>query len=1122
MLFNIAAVKAVAVDVHYAKLAKKIERDTISRTNGKTTTLTIYNGEKVVEVIRLRDGKRNGIHELFNGDGSLKKQAAYKNGNLHGKTIIYNYRGQIIEEKTYKYNKARGHSLLQGKYEKYYNTRLIFSANYKDSLLHGKTLEYANNNLKSIKHYKRGKLSGNAKRYNYANGLLISDENYKIIKDSISEKSVLHGKCIYYSSNGGINNIGNYKNGNKDGVWKTYYHNTPNIESEINYKDGLKYGAFTKYYSNGNIKNEGFTFEELLSNKRKKTKLDGEQKDYYENGILSKLSHYNMGVKTGIWETYYNNAKLKTIGEYSDNLLIGNSLYYGLDGDTISYVTYKLISQNNKLASVKDGTERRWKNGAKVFEQTYKDGKKHGKGISYYGNGQPSNLMNFNEGYLEGEYVDYYQDGQTKSYRVYRIDTNIRSQIKSKIIGWEYRYDKDGSLNFKNYRGKNESSLYSINFTKGKINKIQYGNGMTLNYFPEGKLMSIIINNRYSQPIFAQYFYRNGQMRIISFQNGDKGVINQIIYTSNGDLMTTTNYTNQNPDSLNPSPSTIANFGEAVGLHYIDNKFYTDTLRNGSYSLFYGSGKPMCNLQLKNELLDGEFVLFDALNGDTLKYANYNKGLQYGAFLEKFAGITTVQKGEFYDNGQKKSTEQYSSKGLATLKETFDEKGKRVEYYTFHTNGKIKNYTNYLSGANVSYDANGNILNETINKGNISVRNRYYALKRQISSSNIYIDNKKDSIWKTYYPTGILKSTIRYHKNQKNGKYIYYNEEGNIKNEGNYKNNIADGAWVKHFEGTTDTTFYKNGRAVVKQNLAQCECVDTTLHKIGFANSLNRLLDYYTLVNNMPSYIQSLDSNAYKSIFYSGLFTGSGSYSLTMLMYKKLSFELPADKQLRLTINPCHTKGYVSKVRASAYIDPRSPHKRMTINPKRIAIEFIKGPMQSDDLRHKFFTASFNMESIRFISDEKPHVYMAKEIDPCFTKAVIKNYLHLQVNDASLTIFKTPYSNYSYIKSKELDNFFGIQINDADIEFNYNKFGENHTLKAKCSNMLAGGNFASGRITLECTKKGVDKFEVKTEDGLLQFSSQDLKVEWLKRGFTHLNFFYSEEINALVIDFYAK
>lgn len=71
-----------------------------------------------------------------------------------------------------------------------------------------------------------------------------------------------------------------------------------------------------------------------------------------------------------------------------------------------------------------------------------------------------------------------------------------------------------------------------------------------------------------------------------------------------------------------------------------------------------------------------------------------------------------------------------------------------------------------------------------------------------VSQCGTYIDSKKEGKWLTYYENGNLKSSITYLKNKQNGYAIIYYEDGTVAEEGIWKEN----RWTGEYK-----YFYPNG-----------------------------------------------------------------------------------------------------------------------------------------------------------------------------------------------------------------------------------------------------------------------------------------------------------------------
>ena len=60
--------------------------------------------------------------------------------------------------------------------------------------------------------------------------------------------------------------------------------------------------------------------------------------------------------------------------------------------------------------------------------------------------------------------------------------------------------------------------------------------------------------------------------------------------------------------------------------------------------------------------------------------------------------------------------------------------------------------------------------------------------------------NKKDGPWVAYYPNGQLRAQGTYKNGELDGPYISYYENGQLEEQGNYKDGKEVGLWVYYFE----------------------------------------------------------------------------------------------------------------------------------------------------------------------------------------------------------------------------------------------------------------------------------------------------------------------------------
>lgn len=98
-----------------------------------------------------------------------------------------------------------------------------------------------------------------------------------------------------------------------------------------------------------------------------------------------------------------------------------------------------------------------------------------------------------------------------------------------------------------------------------------------------------------------------------------------------------------------------------------------------------------------------------------------------------------------------------------------------------------------------------------------------------------YSDSRKNGIWKTYHPNGILKNEITYSNNRPSGNAKIYDDKGTLIEEGVWQNNRWTGHWKSYHEnGQTFMDFnynaggkrqgeqqyyYENGQPMMKGNM---------------------------------------------------------------------------------------------------------------------------------------------------------------------------------------------------------------------------------------------------------------------------------------------------------------
>lgn len=95
--------------------------------------------------------------------------------------------------------------------------------------------------------------------------------------------------------------------------------------------------------------------------------------------------------------------------------------------------------------------------------------------------------------------------------------------------------------------------------------------------------------------------------------------------------------------------------------------------------------------------------------------------------------------------------------------------------------------------------------------GALSVEEGYK--KDNLVEEGEYVDNKREGVWKKYYPSGALRSEITYVQNKPYGDYKTYYGNGQIEESGFWKANKNTGSFKRYYEnGNPSNVFVFNDK----------------------------------------------------------------------------------------------------------------------------------------------------------------------------------------------------------------------------------------------------------------------------------------------------------------------
>jgi antitoxin component YwqK of YwqJK toxin-antitoxin module len=1112
-----------------------ISSDTLKKVEGNKTILqTFYTNGQVKEIIKLKNNKKHGIQKKYNNNGVLQSQIEYKNGLLCGDYITYNSEGIVLEKKSYRCNNTK--SWLQGKYLEYAGKVLITKGAYKDSLKDGKWLQYhSSGQIKSEFTYKNGQAVG--EQIFYANNGNIQYKNNLIeVTTNGKTTSLKHGKFISYHSTGQISAEGNYEIDKKSGLWREYTQKG-DLYREIFYKDGKIHGVNNSYSNDGKIEQKSEFYEDIeINGKKYHHVFHGVKENYKGNGKLDRKEKYYYGKKEGTWESYHTNGNVREINTYKNNLQTGKALAYDEEGNKTFEVNYNIIKNDTIEISVKTGPEMRWDKNILLFETNYKDGKEDGTRKSYLKSGKLSSIMNFKDDLIQGENIEYYENGNVKTSKQYYSFYSALKEKKNNQIGWSYHFDESGQLKSKSYFDSTGTAAVHYNYNHGKLLQFSVAKVIELNYFPTGELLSEKIISQYANMHFARHYYLNGNIRKISFQNADNLIYNSLYFTSNGKFHYANGSFYNKPDTLLPAQYTISSILNAAHNKIIPNRFYTDSVKNGNYTLNYQNGKVYARMHFTADLPDGDFVFYHPETNDTMLYAKFKNGYLNGPWLEKFGGKNVWLRGMYTNQKQSGIWTRNQISGNAYEIRGFHPKtGQTNSIKEFYPNGILKSYNQYDTGEYESRDEKGYITGRAVSLDTlrkINVSEYYYPNSNTLKSRNYYFNKIQDSIAETYYASGKLQSKMTYKNGKRNGAYVEYFENGTLKRKSNWEDDKLEGMGIVVTEKGIDTLYYRNNNLQVKPATFPCACIDTThcTSRNGFAPLLNHLLDYTTLETYIQKYLIPVDSLNYNSIFYTGFQNSNGHNagfsSMNLMLFKEFAFMLPSNEQIKLIFNPCITKGYVSRMQISAnYGIGNRAYTSVEFSPKRIALEFLKGPVKSNDANYKNFKAFFDTKYVEYSDREKLKITTNKPELNCFIPATLNNMIDIDIKKAKPLIFeplnKFEIENFSIkLSAQEIESFFGIIANDASITIDYNNDKGKHQIIGKSDYLMLGGQYACGVIQISCTKNNNNVFKLKQNQ--VTFTIDELKKELISKGFERLNFDYKALNEELWLTFFTQ
>ena len=322
----------------------------------------------------------------------------------------------------------------------------------------------------------------------YSDGKLAYILELKILK---GQAPIPNGKYIEYYKNGQIKVQGNHKEGKRDGEFRVFLRNGKSAGS-IFYKNGkiIKSTLVNSMKDNASFSiltdiNYNLNSHEIITDEfpnkllkqyfifNKNGLLDGESREYYEEGDIKSISPFKNNVADGVFISYYQNGNIKE-------------------------------------------------------KHIYKNGNKEGEGIFYYENGKLEEKYFMKNGKLDGEAINYFEDGKIRNKSIFKDGVLLEEEI--------YKDNEIRKNTFKNGEIV-QQDIYSKNkILKAKKFLLENGKMKIISYYENGNKQEeiFVMNELFDGDAFA--YYPSGKLKEKDFFKNGKREGEAIIYYENGNV----------------------------------------------------------------------------------------------------------------------------------------------------------------------------------------------------------------------------------------------------------------------------------------------------------------------------------------------------------------------------------------------------------------------------------------------------------------------------------------------------------------------------------------------------------------------------------------------------------
>lgn len=152
---------------------------------------------------------------------------------------------------------------------------------------------------------------------------------------------------------------------------------------------------------------------------------------------------------------------------------------------------------------------------------------------------------------------------------------------------------------------------------------------------------------------------------------------------------------------------------------------------------------------------------------------------------------------------------------LVSMSSDFQKKRIRSGEFDIECYVYIKPMDEFIPGKEYYWFKAGEIHNSVSTSGGLVLHKEYFKYYRsnQMAEKGQFDFGLKDGIWQTWFENGQVESYTEWKEGFKHGKYLAYNQNGELVQSGQYRNNKPVKTWIDY--KSKDTIFYKQDSAYV-------------------------------------------------------------------------------------------------------------------------------------------------------------------------------------------------------------------------------------------------------------------------------------------------------------------